>query len=546
MQRRSSPKIGTTDVIELVKLGNETSVASSLVFTFRRESLRALWSRALTQRSKVNFFVLFSHNTWSPWQMPREAALKARERLRACVTEPHVEDTELEGKRPHIDEDGDYKQRASSSAMSVTRRHRCGVCVGCNATNCGRCVYCLDMPQFGGTGNLRKSCIERTCVEITKENERLAEARRVEREAERERIERWGSARRAGTRVPLGNSTGAAAAVAKHTGFMPGTNARLPSVRLEASIDSGWGQFDFLPGMRVEVNIPKEEYELGLMAGRVVDPYSEQPPPSQSRSSPRKSSPHHAAVVERAVKAGKVCVEFDELLSEVSEAHATAKVPLREFIEPQRLRLLPPNAFPKGAACLLRPGDLVDLYYQDGWWEVVIQAVEEPAASNGLKRGQRGKQHRGKARKSATAAVAAGDGGDAVAGDGGGAHDGGGAPEAAAGKRTAQTRFVNSDMDAKGATPEDEDTRAAKLKKKSNRARLFHVKAVLYNATHQVSEERLRPRWLWSHERRVWRYELACGHGCVPLEGNGRPSFVFAGGAPRSWNPHYAPIATPA
>ena len=175
MQRRSSPKIGTTDVIELVKLGNETSVDSSLVFTFRRESLRALWSRALTQKSKVNFFVLFSHNTWSPWQMPREAALKARERLRACVTEPHVEDTELEGKRPHIDEDGDYK-RASSSAMSVTRRHRCGVCVGCNATNCGRCVYCLDMPQFGGTGNLRKSCIERTCVEITKKNERLAEA----------------------------------------------------------------------------------------------------------------------------------------------------------------------------------------------------------------------------------------------------------------------------------------------------------------------------------------------------------------------------------
>ena len=514
--------------------------------------------------------------------MPREAALKAREKLRACVTEPHVEGTELEGKRPHIDKDGDYKQRASSSVMSVTRRHRCGVCVGCNATNCGRCVYCLDMLQFGGSGNLRKSCIERACVEITKENERLAEARRVEREAERERIERWGSARRAGTRAPLGSSTGAAAAVAKHTGFVPGTNARLPSVRLEASIDSGWGQFgNFRPGMRVEVNIPKEEYELGLMAGRVVDPYSEQPPLSLSRSSPHKRSQHHAkdpaaahgAVVEKAVKAGKVCVEFDELLS---EAHAPAKVPLREFIEPQRLRLLPPNAFPNGAACLLRPGDLVDLYYQDGWWEVVVEAVKEPADSDGLKRGQRGKRHRGEARKSATGAVA-GDGGGAVAGDGGGA------PEAAADTLTAETGFVkaetgfvnaetgfvNGDMDAKRATPEDEasedededeeedeeedededadeDTRAAKLKKKSKRARLFHVKAVLYNATHQVSEERLRPKWLWSHERRVWRYELLCGHGCVPLEGHGRPSFVFAGGAPRSWNPQYAPIATPA
>jgi hypothetical protein len=434
------------------------------------------------------------------------------------------------------------------------------------------------MLQFGGTGNLRQSCIERRCVEITKEDERLAEERRVEREAERElrqaereaerearaaeRTERGGGARR------FGGSTvaAAAAAVAKHTGFMPGTNARLPSVRLEASIDSGWGQFEFLQGMRVEVINPQEDV-LGLMAGRVVDPYSEQPPPPKSSSSPRrtKSGPRHAnpaaaeaavaaaaaahsAVVEAAVQSGKVCVEYDELLS---EAHLPMKVPLREFIEPQRLRMLPPSAFPKGAACLLRPGDQVDMYYEDGWWDVVIQAVEEPAASDGLERGQRRKRQRGKARKSTQAAVAAG--------DGGGSDDGGGAPEAAADTRRAQSGVVDGDMDAKVAAPgdeaseeenldedvdedEDEDTRDAKLKKKSKR--LFHVKAVLYDIAHQVGEERLRPKWLWSHERRVWRYELACGHGCVPLEGHGRPSFVFAGGAPRSWNPHYEPIVT--
>jgi hypothetical protein len=493
----------------------------------------------------------------------RTSALRARETLRKCI----------------VDEGSHDKQRASSSVTNVIKRHRCGVCVGCNATNCGRCVYCLDMLQFGGTGNLRQSCIERRCVEITKEDERLAEERRVEREAERElrqaereaerearaaeRTERGGGARR------FGGSTvaaAAAAAVAKHTGFMPGTNARLPSVRLEASIDSGWGQFEFLQGMRVEVINPQEDV-LGLMAGRVVDPYSEQPPPPKSSSSPRrtKSGPRHAnpaaaeaavaaaaaahsAVVEAAVQSGKVCVEYDELLS---EAHLPMKVPLREFIEPQRLRMLPPSAFPKGAACLLRPGDQVDMYYEDGWWDVVIQAVEEPAASDGLERGQRRKRQRGKARKSTQAAVAAG--------DGGGSDDGGGAPEAAADTRRAQSGVVDGDMDAKVAAPgdeaseeenldedvdedEDEDTRDAKLKKKSKR--LFHVKAVLYDIAHQVGEERLRPKWLWSHERRVWRYELACGHGCVPLEGHGRPSFVFAGGAPRSWNPHYEPIVT--
>ena len=499
----------------------------------------------------------------------RTSALRARETLRKCIAD--------EGKRK--DTGCDDKQRASSSVVNVTKRHRCGVCVGCNATNCGRCVYCLDMLQFGGTGNLRQSCIERRCVEITKEDERLAEERRVEREAERElrqaereaerearaaeRIERGGGAR--------GSTIAAAAAAAKHTGFMPGTNARLPSVRLEASIDGGWGRFEFLPGMRVEVILPQEDV-LGLMAGRVVDPYSEQPPPPKSSSSPRriKSGPRHAnpaaaeaavaaaaaahaAVVEAAVKVGKVCVEYDELLS---EAHLPVKVPLREFIEPQRLRMLPPSAFPNGVACLLRPGDLVDLYYQNGWWEVVIQAVKEPAACDGLKRGQRGKRQRGNARKSAQPAVAVG--------DGGGAHDAGGAPEATADTITARSGVVTGVMDAKVAAPdddaseeedldedldedededEDEDTRAAKLKKKSKRptspAR-FHVKAVLYDITHQVGEERLRPKWLWSHERRVWRYELACGHGCVPLEGQGRPSFVFAGGAPRSWNPHYA------
>jgi hypothetical protein len=68
----------------------------------------------------------------------------------------------------------DTKQRggASGSGMGATKQPRCGVCVGCNATNCGKCKNCLDMPELGGTGNLRQACIERCmerrCVEISR------------------------------------------------------------------------------------------------------------------------------------------------------------------------------------------------------------------------------------------------------------------------------------------------------------------------------------------------------------------------------------------
>lgn len=36
-------------------------------------------------------------------------------------------------------------------------------CKGCQLTNCGRCVFCLDMPAFGGNGKKKQRCELRVC-----------------------------------------------------------------------------------------------------------------------------------------------------------------------------------------------------------------------------------------------------------------------------------------------------------------------------------------------------------------------------------------------
>lgn len=45
------------------------------------------------------------------------------------------------------------------------RRKRCGNCSGCTRSNCGECIFCLDMPRFGGPGSKKQACEQRACVE---------------------------------------------------------------------------------------------------------------------------------------------------------------------------------------------------------------------------------------------------------------------------------------------------------------------------------------------------------------------------------------------
>ena len=54
------------------------------------------------------------------------------------------------------------------SPMNVSRKRntRCKVCGPCLAKDCGRCVYCLDKPKFGGPNKKKLACLERRCINL--------------------------------------------------------------------------------------------------------------------------------------------------------------------------------------------------------------------------------------------------------------------------------------------------------------------------------------------------------------------------------------------
>ena len=55
------------------------------------------------------------------------------------------------------------KQRRCVKLKRDRRLIRCGSCDGCLAAYCGKCVFCLDMPRFGGANQKRKLCVEKRC-----------------------------------------------------------------------------------------------------------------------------------------------------------------------------------------------------------------------------------------------------------------------------------------------------------------------------------------------------------------------------------------------
>ncbi len=50
------------------------------------------------------------------------------------------------------------------------RGRRCKECVGCKRDDCGKCIYCLDKPKFGGPGKKKQSCLLRTCSNFEHEH----------------------------------------------------------------------------------------------------------------------------------------------------------------------------------------------------------------------------------------------------------------------------------------------------------------------------------------------------------------------------------------
>ena len=188
----------------------------------------------------------------------------------------------------------------------------------------------------------------------------------------------------------------------------------------------------------------------------------------------------------------------------------------------------PPSHFPPGHVELLREGDLCDLYFEDGWWEVEVKAVArcgeaktipEPLPPGSRRRRRGDEDDYAKPASLATSLTSSA----------------GASSSAAAAGPSSSTALSWSKEVGGGLRLEAKAARAAKV---ADGERRFLVESVRYkDHLHKVAEGSLRPRWLWSAEARAWRYELQQGHGCVPVdEEECPPFFQFALGVLRSFN----------
>lgn len=61
------------------------------------------------------------------------------------------------------------QHKRSPSSCSIfsnsnrSRRVPCRKCQGCLSSDCGRCLYCLDKPKFGGQDVKKQKCLKRRC-----------------------------------------------------------------------------------------------------------------------------------------------------------------------------------------------------------------------------------------------------------------------------------------------------------------------------------------------------------------------------------------------
>ena len=61
----------------------------------------------------------------------------------------------------------ELKSQRENMTCKAGKNHRirsCHNCSGCLNSNCGKCMYCQDMKQFGGAGTRRQKCEMRRCL----------------------------------------------------------------------------------------------------------------------------------------------------------------------------------------------------------------------------------------------------------------------------------------------------------------------------------------------------------------------------------------------
>ncbi|XP_036423102.1 histone-lysine N-methyltransferase 2A isoform X3 [Colossoma macropomum] len=99
-----------------------------------------------------------------PDDIPRLSALPLHER-EGIAPSPNTEDL---GSCSDPESTGSAEQKPVSSRRTFgLRQKRCFRCKGCcREEDCGRCVFCLDKPKYGGPNKKRQSCIYKKCARI--------------------------------------------------------------------------------------------------------------------------------------------------------------------------------------------------------------------------------------------------------------------------------------------------------------------------------------------------------------------------------------------
>ncbi|XP_043073343.1 histone-lysine N-methyltransferase 2B isoform X2 [Puntigrus tetrazona] len=103
-----------------------------------------------------------------PDDIPRLSALPLHERegITASPAEEDVASHSEAESEESVEPKLTFRRRYESTAFGC-RLKRCMRCKGCHRLeDCGRCVFCLDKPKFGGPNKKRQSCVLKKCVLI--------------------------------------------------------------------------------------------------------------------------------------------------------------------------------------------------------------------------------------------------------------------------------------------------------------------------------------------------------------------------------------------
>ena len=98
---------------------------------------------------------------------PPSAPLPKKTKTNNKTGEPPLRSILKLGSAPNTPVSKSSDTNASNVKKNIRRRGRgCGSCVGCVREDCGKCLYCLDKPKYGGPGRKKQRCALRSCSQF--------------------------------------------------------------------------------------------------------------------------------------------------------------------------------------------------------------------------------------------------------------------------------------------------------------------------------------------------------------------------------------------